>query len=222
MNILKNLPPWAQSLITLLLIVGGATATVWHSVATVSSPVPLAVSIIGGVCGIVGGTLGVGLIKVNARALLPLGLAGCLVVSAAGCDPMWRATRMVRDAGTMINNSLAAVHKTKRLKCKATHGAKTQGFKKCLNDSREHIAFEQWRKFGMPGLDTGLVSMVTTLTLYDRAAGKKLSWDLFVKMIKPLACGVSRAALAWKDLLGAKAAAVIAITNAIKGVTCVR
>ncbi len=152
---------------------------------------------------------------------LSLGLIAALTLSA-GCDPMWRATRMVRDAGTMINDSLAAVHKTKRLKCKATHGAKTKPFAKCLNESRERIAFLQWRKFGLPGLDTGLISVVTTLTLYDKASGKKLSWDLFVKMIKPLACGVSRAALAWKDLLGAKAAAVIAITNAIKGVTCVR
>ena len=62
----------------------------------------------------------------------------------------------------------------------------TAGLKKCLEDSRIHIAFAQWRKYGLPGLNTGLIATVTTLTLYDKAAGKKLSWDLFVKLIKPM------------------------------------
>ena len=144
---------------------------------------------------------------------------GAFALSACS-GAAWRATISVRGGGTLIDRGLAAAHKAKRLKCKAKHGAKTQAFKKCLDDSRERLAFLQWRKFGMPGLNTGIITTVTTLTLYDKAAGEKMSWDLFVTMIKPLACGLSRAANAWKDLLKEKAAAVLSIVGMIKGVSC--
>jgi hypothetical protein len=157
--------------------------------------------------------------KLNSGLLTLAALAMCWVMS--GCaGAAWRVTKSVREAGGVIDKAISGVHKDKRLACKKLHGAKTQAFAKCLTESREHVAFVQWRKFGMPALNTGLATTVMTLTLYDNAAGEKLSWDLFVRLIKPLACGLARSAEAWKDLLKDKAAAVLGVVSMIKGVSC--
>jgi len=158
--------------------------------------------------------------KANTALLTVAALAMCWALSA--CGIMWRVTASVREAGGLIDKGLSAPHKVKREECKKRHGAKTQGFKKCLEESRIHIAFVQWRKYGMPAIDTALVTTVTTLTLYDKAAGAKLSWELFVKLIKPMACGVARAAEAWKDLLKEKAQMILNVVSMIKGVSCAK
>lgn len=213
---LKNLPPWAQTLIAWVLLVGGLIFTNW---AIFAPPLPRWASVVAGVFVGIGGALGVGIIQ--PRRIIPILLVGLFVMSSTACTAaVWRTTAAVREAGTLIDKGLSATHKTKREQCKAAHGAKTVAMKKCLDESKIRAAFLKWRRFGMPGLNTGLISTVTTLTLYDKAAGKKLSWDLFIKLIKPLACGLARAATEWKAHLGAQAAAVMGIVSSIKGVSC--
>jgi hypothetical protein len=151
--------------------------------------------------------------------LIPL-LALALISAPACAGAEWRVVSSVRAAGGLVDRGIASAHKVKREACKKAFGPKTPGFQKCLDGSRERLAFLQWRRFGMPGLNTALISTVTTLTIYDRAAGEKMSWDLFVTLIKPAACGLSRAATAWKDLLREKSPAVLGIVAMIKGVSC--
>lgn len=213
---------WANRILVLLMTLCGAVAAFeWIKPVMVSN-------IVGGVGVLFGITANwcAGLLPPpDAKAARPgsstvaIVLACCLVSSAA-CGAMWRVTASIREAGTLIDRGISGAHKVKREACKKAHGAKTLPFAKCLTESREHTAFQQWRRYGMPGLNTGLVTTVMTLTLYDRAAGKKLSWELFVKLIKPLACGLARAATAWKDLLKEKGAVVLGIVTMIEGVSC--
>lgn len=213
---LKNLPPWARTLLSWVLFLSGAIFANW---AAFAGPLPKWAAVVAGVLTSVGGALGVGFVQL--KNVAPILLAGLLGLGSTSCSAaVWRTTAAVREAGTLIDKGLSATHKTKREQCKAKHGAKTVAMKKCLDESKIRAAFLKWRRFGMPGLNTGLISTVTTLTLYDRAAGQKLSWDLFIKLIKPLACGLSRAAIEWKAHLGAQSAAVLGIVNSIKGVSC--
>jgi hypothetical protein len=104
MNTLKNLPPWAQSLIALAIMAGGALGIAWQA----APPVPRAVAIIGSFCAVIGGALGVGLIKM--RSLLPVGLAAGLAVGPSGCGYATAAKIVLgaRDAGDAIAKGMAA------------------------------------------------------------------------------------------------------------------
>lgn len=218
MNPFKNLPKWAQTLIALLLIAGGALSLAWH----MAPPVPRAVTIIGGFCGIVGGALGVGILPVpsSSRALLPLVLAPLLALSAACTGAEWRAAAALREAGTLADRGFAAAHKARREACAKEHGVKTGAFVECVGRSREREAMVKWRTVGRPAVNAGLISLVTSLTIYEQTKGRKLKWADVVPLLKPIACALSSIVAEFKALLGAKAAPVLAAAQGLKGVTC--
>lgn len=132
-NALKNLPPWAQTAIAWVLLIGGLVFTNW---AAWAPPLPRWAQVAAGVFMGIGGALRVGVINVNLRALLPLGL-GLAVLSSACSPTTWegvsiRTADTVRAAVKTTIPPLMAKHaKDAEKKCDTTHTAGSKEHKAC-------------------------------------------------------------------------------------------
>lgn len=200
-------------------MLGGAVATAWHA----AGDVPKAVQIIGSVCGIIGGAIGVGIFPVKPRggavSVLALGLFATLAVTA--CNPraaLWRTAAGVRGAGTLTDGAIADAARAMHARCKPEGPPKSPGRTQCIKGSREWRALTIWRGDVRPAINAALIATVTALTIAERVKGSKLDAAEVIKLLKAGGCGIVKILAQFPKLLAAKAPAIAVGVAAFKGV----
>ncbi len=141
----------------------------------------------------------------------------------ASCNPYaaaWRTTGAVREAGTLVDKAIAEAAYAAQKRCVSKHGKDTGPYVDCVKGSGEWKALNQWRDKARPAINSALVATVTALTIAEHAKDKKFSWQLFLEIVKPAACGIARAVEQWKGFFGSKAQAIMIGVQAVKGLVC--
>ena len=150
------------------------------------------------------GAAGIGLMYL----LLGWMLTGCQPYEAA-----WRTTAAVREAGTLVDQSLARAAKHRMTVCKQAGG----DWRACARASREYRAVTEWRRWGIPAVNSAVSSTVAALQIAERVRGhSKIDW---LALLRPAGCALSRVLRQWTDLMGPARGAVEAVTATL-GAMC--
>ncbi len=212
---------WDRPLGILLTLAG----LVFAGLAYRLDPCPWWVAFAAGLTTAVGGAFKIGIVpprwpsSLSFYPVLAVGLAA--LVTAPGCiDPAWQAGATMRSAGNMADKAIAAASDDDLAACKSKHGSKTPGIRKCYAESGGAQALKVWRGGVLQGINTAMISYVTTLTLIEQTRGKKPDLIMALAMLKPIACAIERTVRQWRDKLGAVAVLILGITRPATGGKC--
>ena len=208
---------WDRPLGALLTLAGLAFAGLAYNL----DPCPWWVAFAAGLTTTIGGAFKIGVVLPRWPSATVLAFGLVAVVGSTACiDPLWQAGSTVQGAGTLADKAIAAASEADRKICKARHGAKTPGFRKCYPASSGGKALKAWRGGGLQAFNTVMISYVTTLTLVEKAKGKKPTLVEALKLLKPAACGVEGVIKQWKKMLGAVADVILGVTRFATGGKC--
>lgn len=155
------------------------------------------------IAGIVVGLALVYLIISLGIALIGLGCAGRY-------DTAWRTTAAVREAGTLTDRALASAMRHRLEICKR----QPKTLQACIRDSREWAAVREWREWGVPALNSGIIGTVAALQIAERTGAEHIDW---IGALKPALCALARVLRQWAALLPAGAQTAISAAIAAAG-----
>jgi hypothetical protein len=146
-----------------------------------------------------------------AAVVLAIMLAGC---KASGLTLGYRTVGIVRDAGDQTGKTMAAVCKSKRLKCETDYKAQPALYRQCLQPCT--VALGLWVRKIRPAINTALLATWGALETAYAARKHEAPW---LEKIRPAACALLRALGEWAPM-APKLSAIAAPLKAVEGLVC--
>jgi hypothetical protein len=150
-------------------------------------------------------------------AMLLAWVPGCPVAHRVG----WVTTASVMDARDATDAGLAQAFTAKVKQCVNKHGSKTQGYKTCIEATREYKAIAKWRVYGLPAVNSAVVMAKEILEIAEKVnASEDSTMQKVLSALRDAACGIAAIVNEWKDLFPAKARVALAYIDSVKGLAC--
>jgi len=138
-------------------------------------------------------------------------LLGWLLVGCQPYEAAWRTTAAVRAAGTLTDQALAAAARRKISECRVKGG----DWRACVRASREYRAITEWRRWGVPAVNSAVSATVAALQIAERVRGQRqIDW---IGLLRPAGCALARVLKQWAPMLGAAKEPVAAAVAALGG-----
>ena len=138
-------------------------------------------------------------------------LLGWLMAGCRPYDAAWRTTAAVREAATLTDHAIARAAKHRATACKEQGG----DWRACVRSSKEWAAVTGWRKWGVPAINSALVSTVAALQIAERTGQEHIDW---IAILRPAACALARVMRQWAPMMGPAKEPVSLAVAAIGGV----
>lgn len=166
--------------------------------------------------------LGLSVPGVKAKVVAPVGvllLALGLMLSAGCKSPYavaWRTLDGVQQAQRLTATQLATTGKARNDACLATHGAGTDGYKTCIEPTREML--RHWQTEARPAIVSAVQITASSLQIAEKVkADPKVKW---LELIKPAVCALARVAKLFAGYLPDGGASIKSVAAMAEGVTC--
>lgn len=165
----------------------------------------------------------------NERKITTTGLVlGALIMAVLilawipGCagpyDAAWRTLDGVQQAQRLTATQLATTGKARNEACLSTHGAGTDGYKTCIEPTREML--RHWQTEARPAIVSAVQITASSLQIAEKVdADKKVKW---LELIKPAVCALARVAKLFAGYLPDGGASIKSVATMAEGVTCGR
>jgi hypothetical protein len=136
-----------------------------------------------------------------------------------GCNKYavaWRSAAGLQDAGNRTDDALAEAAAKKHNECLVKHGAKADGYAKCVEPYRQVLV--AWVTYVRPAISSAIRTTVAALQIAERVKADKTNW---LALLKPGACALAKAVADWTHLMGDKAAEQVKkYLGLVEGLAC--
>lgn len=216
---------WLTKALLLVMSVAGVLAATKTLPVAVQHYAALAVAILGAVYGQIHSWLP----APDKKPTLPPGAAAGLIallalglMLSAGCKSpyavAWRTLDGVQQAQRLTATQLAATGKARNEACLTTHGAGTDGYKTCVEPTREML--RHWQTEARPAIVSAVQITASSLQIAEKVkADPKVKW---LELIKPAVCALARVAKLFAGYLPDGGASIKSVAAMAEGVTCGR